>query len=200
MSGQINRGSVFGEIIYEYASNVKYKKFLEIGTWNGQGSTKCFIDGLLNRDDDYSFISIEASRNFYEIACYNNSEFLSEKIKIFHGRITEIDELIHSDITGYKKQWLDDDIANYNTCPNIFDEIKQQYDVVLLDGGEFSTFAEFTKLKDLTTILMLDDIKELKNTAVVNSLNSDGEWKIIIESDDRNGFAVYEKLHSNKQV
>lgn len=200
MSGQINRGSVFGEIIYEYASNVKYKKFLEIGTWNGQGSTKCFIDGLLNRDDDYSFISIEASRNFYEIACYHNSEFLSEKIKIFHGRITEIDELIHSDITGYKKQWLDDDIANYNTCPNIFDEIKQQYDVVLLDGGEFSTFAEFTKLKDLTTILMLDDIKELKNTAVVNSLNSDGEWKIIIESDDRNGFAVYEKLHSNKQV
>lgn len=40
MSGQINRGSQLGELIFNLVKNKDYKKFLEIGTWNGQGSTK----------------------------------------------------------------------------------------------------------------------------------------------------------------
>ncbi len=46
MAGQINMDSEFGKIIFEYARNTEYKSYLEIGTWNGEGSTNCFIQGL----------------------------------------------------------------------------------------------------------------------------------------------------------
>lgn len=200
MSGQINRGSVFGEIIYEYASNVNYKKFLEIGTWNGQGSTKCFIDGLLTRNDDYSFISIETCVNFHQIACYHNSDILSDhrNIKLLHGRIIDEQDLINSDIQDYRKVWLNDDIENYRSCNNIWNDIRKFYDVVLLDGGEFSTFAEFMKLKDYTNILLLDDTREMKNTNVVKYLKESSDWKNVLSSDDRNGFAIYERINPNQ--
>lgn len=193
MSGQINRGSQFGEIIYNYASNPQYKKFLEIGTWNGQGSTRCFIDALLNRDDDYLFVSIEASENFYQQAYEFNKNVLSDKIKILHGRIIEEEELIHRDICDHRKEWLTEDINNYNKCNNIWDNIDNYYDVVLLDGGEFSTFSEFTKLKDKTKVFLLDDIREIKNTDVVAYLSSSSEWEEVMSANERNGFSVFKK-------
>lgn len=197
MSGQINRGSELGEIIYSYAKNIDYKNYLEIGTWNGQGSTKCFIDGLLTRSDDYSFISIESSILFYQqaISYYSNTNILSNKIKILHGRIVNNEDLIETNISGYKKQWLQEDLQNYSTCKNIWSDINRKYDVVLLDGGEFSTFNEFNKLKNLTKILILDDTKEIKNKEVVMYLkNKSHEWNVLIESNIRNGYAIYERI------
>lgn len=193
MSGQINRGSRFGEIIYSYASNPEYKNFLEIGTWNGQGSTRCFIDALLNRTDNYVFVSIEASENFYQQAYEFNKNVLSDKIKILHGRIVEENELIHRNISDHRKGWLEEDINNYNECKNIWDEINNYYDVVLLDGGEFSTFSEFKKLKDKTKVFLLDDIREIKNTDVVAYLSSSSEWEEVMSANERNGFSVFKK-------
>jgi hypothetical protein len=199
MSGQINRGSNLGEIIYNIASDTEYKKFLEIGTWNGQGSTKCFIDGLLTRNDDYSFISLESSKDFYEKAVRFNQTFLNNKIKIIHGRIIDNEELIYREIQGHKKTWLDNDILNYKECKNVWNEINNLYDVLLLDGGEFSTYAEFQKLKDLISILILDDTNEIKNTKVLQYIkqNSDN-WEIIKESQERNGYAIYKRIHTDK--
>lgn len=199
MSGQINRGSNLGEIIYNLASDTEYKKFLEIGTWNGQGSTKCFIDGLLTRNDDYSFISLESSKDFYEQAVRFNQKFLNNKIKIIHGRIIDNEELIYREIQGHKKTWLDNDILNYNECKNVWNEINNLYDILLLDGGEFSTYSEFQKLKDLIGILILDDTNEIKNTKVLQYIkqNSDN-WEIIKESQERNGYAVYKRIHPDK--
>lgn len=44
--GQITLESDMGSFIYKIAANDNYKTFLEIGTWNGLGSTKCFIEGF----------------------------------------------------------------------------------------------------------------------------------------------------------
>lgn len=48
--GQIAREHDIGKIIYNYATDNKFVNFLEIGTWNGLGSTKCFIEGFKNRN------------------------------------------------------------------------------------------------------------------------------------------------------
>ena len=42
--GQIMRGTVFGEMIYEIAKSSSY--IVDIGTWFGMGTTKCIIDGI----------------------------------------------------------------------------------------------------------------------------------------------------------
>ena len=58
--GQISDG-LFSEIIRECAKDQSNKTFLEIGTWNGLGSTKQFVDMLKKRDDDYIFYSLECN-------------------------------------------------------------------------------------------------------------------------------------------
>ena len=60
--GQIWADSFSNEIT-KYASNVKYTTFLEIGTWNGLGSTRSFSNGFINRNDDYIFYSLECNKD-----------------------------------------------------------------------------------------------------------------------------------------
>lgn len=193
MAGQINMDSEFGKIIFEYARNTECKSYLEIGTWNGEGSTNCFIQGLKERSDDYSFISLESCPDFHSQAVTFNKDYINEKIKLLHGRIVEEEELINSNLSLVEKSWLTGDEKNYTTCKNVWGNIPHRYDVVLLDGGEFSTLAEFNKLKDSVSVLLLDDTNSLKNKEVVEALNSSEDWEVEFNSNNRNGFAVYKR-------
>lgn len=192
MSGQINRGSQLGELIFNLAKNKNYKKFLEIGTWNGQGSTKCFIDALWERGDDYSFISIESNVDFYNQAKNFHKNNLSPKIQIIHGTIIDDSDLIEPNSVE-EEQWLNNDLKDYKNCQNIWSHIQTKFDVVLLDGGEFSTYQEFLKLKELTKVFILDDTKMTKTRRVLKDLNNDIKWILNSSSKDRNGFAVFIK-------
>ena len=192
MSGQINRGSQLGELIFNLAKNKNYKKFLEIGTWNGQGSTKCFIDALWERGDDYSFISIESNVDFYNQAKNFHKNNLSPKIRIIHGTIIDDSDLIKPNSVE-EEQWLNNDLKDYKNCQNIWSHIQTKFDVVLLDGGEFSTYQEFLKLKELTKVFILDDTKMTKTRQVLKDLNNDTKWILNSSSKDRNGFAVFTK-------
>lgn len=193
MAGQINLGSELGNIILNYARDEKYISYLEVGTWNGQGSTRCFIEGLKDRDNECVFISLEACPNFYKEATNYCKEFLNDRIQLVHGRIVENDELIDGNKPIHER-FLAGDLANYATCPNVWEDIKDRtFDVVLLDGGEFSTYAEFKKLEPLSKVLILDDSKMLKNQQVVKDLNSNPKWRLVKSSNGRNGFAIYEK-------
>tara|TARA_R110000824_G_scaffold382230_2_gene575380 strand:+ start:81 stop:665 length:585 start_codon:yes stop_codon:yes gene_type:complete len=192
MSGQINRGSQLGELIFNLVKNKNYKNFLEIGTWNGQGSTKCFIDALLERGDDYSFISIEADINFYNEAKNFHKDNLSSKIQIIHGNIIDVLDLMEPN-SEEEKKWLNNDLNNYKNCRNVWGYIHRKFDVVLLDGGEFSTYQEFLKLKELTKVFVLDDTKMTKTRQVLKDLNNDSNWILNSSSKDRNGFAIFTK-------
>ena len=195
MAGQINRGQALGEHIYSLALDINNKQFLEIGTWNGQGSTKCFIDALVTRTDDYMFISLESEKGFFESATAFHQSVLGDQIQIIHGKIIESNEVISQNLNNVQEQWLSADLNNYSSCPNVIDMILEyQYDVVLLDGGEFSTYAEFLKLKEITKTLILDDTNELKNQKVLQVLNNDSRWQAEIISNDRNGFAIYRNV------
>jgi hypothetical protein len=68
------------------------------------------------------------------------------------------------------------------------------FDVILLDGGEFTTYYEFQLLKNRCKILMLDDINVDKCKLIVSELYSDPSWKIIKQENVRNGYLIAEKL------
>ena len=200
MPGQINRGTELGEILYNLASNTSLKNYVEIGTWNGQGSTKCFLDGLTARDDDWLFASYEADEKFYQQAIAYHSEILCEKAKIIHGTVIDIDDVMTrkelsdvNELTDEHSKWLEADLNNYNGCSNKLNEIEhmKHIDVLLLDGGEFSTLAEFKALQNRVTFLVLDDTKLMKNKKVIELVESMWNWILITKSDQRNGFAVY---------
>ena len=88
--GQINIGSVFGDMLVEYSSRPNICNIVEIGTWNGRGSTSCVVEGLKKSNKEKHFISIEACLSQFQsaIKLYND-----DWIKIFHGRILEINEI-----------------------------------------------------------------------------------------------------------
>ena len=58
--GQIHNDA-FSKEIEHYSLDLTNKSFLEIGTWNGLGSTKVFADSLYRRNDDYVFYSLECN-------------------------------------------------------------------------------------------------------------------------------------------
>ena len=202
MAGQINRGSELGEYIYSLAKNTKYLNYVEIGTWNGQGSTQCFKDGFTERDDDWNFYSFESSLYFHELAVSNLGE-TDNRFNLIHGRVVDVSNVMTLDFAinnsdsghrGSYHQWLDNDIKDYNSCENKIHILNNvDIDVLLLDGGEFSTIAEFEVLRDRVGIIILDDIIELKTKKINEILSLDSDWSVLFESQDRNGWSCHEK-------
>jgi len=203
--GQINNDTFSNEIV-KYASNLKYKTFLEIGTWNGLGSTRAFSNGFINRKDDYVFYSLE---------CNKEKSAAAAKLYMNNKKIHILNEVIWNEepINFYEifpqclknkmyKHWNEVDIINMKKC-NLFlnrPNIPNMFDVILLDGGEFTTYYEFQILKNRCNILMLDDINVDKCKLIVKEIESDPSWKIIKKENIRNGFLIAEKRPSDSQT
>ena len=197
--GQICNDSFSAEII-NYASNLNYKSFLEIGTWNGLGSTMAFSTGFKNREDDYIFYSLECNKD----KCID-----AAKLYTNNDKIHILNEVIWNEQPNdfYKifpqclsnetyKHWNEVDIMNMKKCNLFLDrpDLPGIFDVILLDGGEFTTYYEFQILKTRCKILMLDDIKVDKCKLIVEEIKSDKSWKIIKSDNVRNGYLIAEKL------
>jgi hypothetical protein len=195
--GQISLNTKFGKLIYEYAKNNEYKNILEIGTWNGLGSTKCFIEGLLSRQDDFNFYSLECNEDKCSMAKklyqqIENVHILNEVIlnelpsniyKIFPEILTNSDY----------NYWNKIDFANMKD-KHLFlerEKLPEYFDILLLDGGEFTTYYEFQILKNKCKILMLDDTNVQKCKLIVEEIkNNLDKWEIIEENNERNGFLI----------
>jgi hypothetical protein len=195
--GQINNDSFSSEIT-KYASDFAYKSFLEIGTWNGLGSTRAFANGFKNRND-YVFYSLECNKDKSMDAALlyadnKNIHILNEVI--WNEEPSNFYTIFPQCLSdSMYKHWNEVDLINMKKCdlflkrsnlPNIFD-------VLLLDGGEFTTYYEFQILKNRCKILMLDDINTDKCKLIVNEIESDPSWKIIKKEMTRNGFLIAEK-------
>lgn len=202
MSGQINRGSEFGEIIYKLSLIPEFKTFLDIGTWKGQGSIKCFADGVLSRQDNSCVYSIEANEEFYKEALEYWDPILITyfipKVRLLYGKLIDVEELTseeevrqHKDFNQHPwLEWRKRNIEEYKVCPNIMSLLPQEIDVALFDGGNFSTYQEYQKLKDRTKVVLLDDSLTMKTDRIREELISSSDWETIRDDSGRQGFYV----------
>jgi hypothetical protein len=67
------------------------------------------------------------------------------------------------------------------------------FDVVLLDGGEFTTYFEFQILKSRCKILMLDDTNTDKCKLIIEELQNSDDWEVLHTENVRNGFMILQK-------
>jgi len=189
----------FSDEITKYASDLKYKTFLEIGTWNGLGSTRAFEIGLRNRRDDYIFYSLECNKDKCENASklYNNSKIKILNEVIWNEEPADFYTIFPECLTNQLyKHWHEIDLINMKRC-NLFlnrPNLPELFDVVLLDGGVFTTYHEFQILKTRCKTLMLDDINVEKCKLIVQEIENDPTWKIIKKENNRNGFLIAEKV------
>jgi len=205
VAGQINRGDFFGDEIYRFSLIKEFKNFVEVGTWNGEGSTKCFMDAILYRHDNACLYSIEANIEFYEQAKKFWMPILALrrtpgiKLNMLYGRLIEKEELVTIEEVRKHKifnqhpwlEWRARNISEYEVCDNILEKIPEEIDVLLLDGGQFSTRAEFNKLKDRTKVVMLDDTTTFKTEKIRQELVEDSAWTVVFDDLQlRNGIFI----------
>lgn len=195
--GQIQLGSSFCQEIRKLISNNNFETILEIGTWKGMGSTYCVIQEIV--DKNINFISLESYKEFYEIAKNNLSSF-ENNVTLIHGRIIELEEFldfnkgIEQQLTHQQKIFFDDDVKTYNVCPYIMEKIPEKIDFLILDGGEYSTYLEWTKLKERISYVALDDTKMRKTKRIVEECMLDDSFELITSSGERNGFHIFKKI------
>ena len=196
-TGQIKVNSTFGQWITKYAADPKFSRYLEIGTWNGQGSTCCFYEGFKNRTDTFALQSYEIAKDRV-IEATNVWQFYTP-IQIIHGRILEDWQFptfnqvveVHPSING---EWHTEDVKNFWNCKYV---PMNDPEVILLDGAEYLTWFEFEKMINNTnaTVYILDDTQTSKCPKIVEWFSRHSEWKKIAWSDDdRAGWAIFEKI------
>lgn len=186
--------------IRKFSSDDNHKTFLEIGTWNGLGSTKCFVDGFSNRKkDDYTFYSLECNYDKCEGAKklyknYPNVHILNEVIN--KGRPDNFKD-IFPNLNATAESLYSIDLQNIEQCDLFLDrkDIPSRFDVLLLDGGAWSTYWEFQVLKNKCKYLMLDDSKTHKNLLIAKEIRENqDDWKILEDWTDNNGFIICENI------
>jgi hypothetical protein len=196
MLGQINLDSEFGKLLYTLSRQPDIKTIVEIGTWNGCGSTKCIASGIIDSGEEKTFVSLETNNEMFLQAQQNLTDAEKTVTKLIRGRITEFYDLVWlKDFTlGTEQQrWLWEDIAWYKDCPFVLDQIPEQIDLLLLDGGEFTTVPEFKALKNRYKFVALDDTRALKTKSIHEYLLQKTDHELVASGDERNGFSIFRK-------
>jgi hypothetical protein len=193
LQGQILMSSERCELITKVIQEHNCQKIVEIGTWKGMGSTLCILKSMSTTSE---FITLESNKIFYDIA-KSNLELYQDKLKMFYGTIVSVDEVnsyvSNLNLDNEKQTWLNEDLLNLELCPNVLNEILTEIDFLLLDGGEFSTYREWEKLKSRTKIVALDDIRETKTKQIYLELSKDNDYELIGSTSEGNGFCVFIK-------
>lgn len=199
----------FYEDIKAVASNRKYKTFLEVGTWNGQGSTKAFVEGFKHRKsqgsdgvDDYVFYSLECNKDKWSdaVKLYDDSRVHILNEVIWNEEPADFYEIFPQCLTDERfKHWNEVDLINMKKCEVFLKRanLPEVFDVVLLDGGEFTTYYEFQLLKNRCNMLMLDDVNVDKCKLIVEEIRANPQqWTILKQVGLRNGYLIAERVKS----
>ena len=186
---------------------------LEIGSSSGGGSTEAFVTGLRNNSKKPKLFCMEVSKtrfaelknrykNDWFVRCYNVSSVCLEQfpkkeevIDFYHNTQNNLRLYPLEQVLG----WLDQDIEyviNSGVADNGIKKIKQEnniefFDLVLIDGSEFTGTAELDEVYGAKYIL-LDDITTFKNNSNFNRLLEDSDYTLIVcNSNTRNGYAIF---------
>jgi hypothetical protein len=205
------------KIIQKIAKEGNIKTVLEIGSSSGAGSTEAFVKGLRENPSQPTLFCMEVSQTrFAELnKCYEHEGFVkcynlsSVSIDEFPTRQEVIDfyNTVASKLKKYTLDqvlgWLEQDIeyikhSDFSTVNGI-KKIKQDnqiehFDLVLIDGSEFTGAAELKQVYG-SEFILLDDITTFKNYRNHFQLIDDPQYALISQNKSvRNGYSVFKKV------
>jgi hypothetical protein len=202
-AGQITLHTEAGKQLYtllKQKAGIDIHTIVEIGTWNGRGSTLCIIEGIQGKSIT-SFHSLECNQDKYLSAIDYLDAYLEDTIHILWGSIVsrayiECKEYRANfpdlDKSEQLKSWFNIDILNCDDAPNVLDALPETIDFLLLDGGEYTTLSEFEiLLPRCHKYIAMDDIYQDKCRECRRRLLDDIHWKEIFTTEERNGFSIF---------
>lgn len=206
----------FYRAIHNIAKEENIQTVLEIGSSSGQGSTEAFVTGLRKNPNQPMLFCLEIShprfaelQNTYKddrfVKCYNVSsvsleQFADEEeiIKFYKSTQTNLNYYPLEQVIN----WLHQDteyIKQSGVSGRGIAQIKKEnnidfFDVVLIDGSEFTGGAELEEVYGAKYII-LDDINTFKNYRNFQRMYQDSNYTVITENNSvRNGFAIFKKM------
>lgn len=207
---EITKDDLFGASIIEIVKAYNLRRVLEIGSWDGTGSTSCFIEGMENLQDkllvcleintDRYNDLVENTKKYDWVKCYNESSISYDSLMY-----RDFDDIWNSPFNGLPRQynpkevvksWFEADVQKLKQTKRGFLEKDQSfYDAVLIDGSEFTGLSEFNLLKDRVNFLFLDDVfHAFKTKEVADILLKDSQWDYLKYSESvRNGFMIFKR-------
>ncbi|MGV8083747.1 MAG: hypothetical protein AB2L09_08985 [Coriobacteriia bacterium] len=215
MAGQINRGWPMGDLLYELASTPEVQKVLEIGTWRGDGSTLVLAEALGRTGG--RLWTMELKEENYRAAC----EFYADKglpVELLHG--LSVDPTWYPPFEHYwprierswqeiaepgtYREWYDDEIEHAWKAPRtslveqLIAEVGE-FDLVLLDGGDFASTREFELLEPhITCYVFMDDTNAarcIKNAQNREHILASPDWEVLVDAlDQRYGWMAAKRV------
>ncbi len=214
ISAEIKNDS-FYQAIQNLAKRENIQTILEIGSSCGDGSTEAFVSGILANPAHPTLFCMELSsprfkklkkryKDVPSVRCYNVSSVdldsfpTEEEVSAFYNSTpTNLNHHGLDTVLG----WLRQDIAyiKKSSAPQkgialIKKENKiENFDIVLIDGSEFTGIAEL-KLVYGAKWILLDDIIAFKNHTNYHQLIKDTNYELVEENRTlRNGYAIFKK-------
>lgn len=191
--GQILETQEIGIWLIALSGLEEVKQIVEIGTWSGRGSSRLLLKGASNRSGCQIW-GLEANHQMFLIA----KRYLENKpFNLLWGSIVDAEELDSSNLTPEEAPWFEGDLKSLENTPNVLAQLPHEIDLLLLDGGEFSTYAEFKKLRSrIVNWLVLDDTNVRKNQRVLDEVLLDETFSLVHISNERNGTAVFKRIRN----
>lgn len=212
--GEITKNDEFSAAIIKTCQDLKLLKVLEIGSWDGTGSTQCFIEGMKDlpgdklldcleiKSDRYNQL-VENTKNYSWVKCHNTGSISYDSMLYkFFDEIWDspFNKIPKEDQNGSMKplviSWFMEDMNNLKQIKQGFIEQNNIfYDGILIDGSEFTGYSEFHLLRNRTNVFFLDDYaKAFKTNKVAYELVKSGEWDTVAgNKDTRNGWAILKR-------
>jgi hypothetical protein len=136
-------------------------------------------------------ISVEANENLHRQAKKNLRKFRKLGfLNLLYGSVVTESQLLSSNLSSTEELWLGADRRDIAAAPNLRSIIPPDIDLLLLDGGEFSTYAEYQTLKPLvSSFILLDDTNTRKCQRIIEEIAND-DFNLIWKSTERNGTAL----------
>jgi len=202
MPGQINLNTSLGLIIYDLVKTHNFKNIVDVGTWNGMGTTTCIMRAIdAKKDTNAHIYTVELYPEMINYAQKNLKKYTDHyKLHLLEGAIATIQEVYswfdHASIDmtsdGHARLWYEKDMKLISSANNVLNLLPNTIDLLILDGGEYSTYPEWQILKNRTQFFVLDDTNLLKCSKIRKEILSDPKKYTIIRdaTNERNGFMV----------
>ena len=202
--------------IQKIAKEEDIQTVLEIGSSSGQGSTEAFVTGLRENPNQPVLFCLEISKprfaelqntyiNEHFVKCYNVSSVSIEQfpeedevIRFYNSNQTNLNYYPLEQVIGWRRQELEY-IEQSGVSGRGIKKIQEEnnielFDVVLIDGSEFTGSAEFEEIYGAKYII-LDDINTFKNFGNLQGLLNDPNYTLIAQNGRvRNGYAIFKKV------
>ena len=214
---EITLSDKFGRTIAWAVKKFRLAINLEIGSWDGTGSTSCFIAGMSRLEsaglrnlklqcvevNPEKFVLLKQSirscgyAEAFNMSSIGRRSFLPESFE----EIWDSPYNMHRKEGSYARElvrsWYLGDVAGLPESGFLESSFALPlYDSVLIDGSEFTGYSEFRLLQKRSRVFFLDDVHHAyKCNQIYEELKTDPSWLMVAEDPQvRHGFAIFRRL------